>query len=292
MAEMPDVVTGEIITDGWGNDIRDRTVQRYTNVTDRSTLHSSPTEGDLAYMEDTNNVWVYNGGSWVKLAPAPVATADIDAAAVTVSKLAAAVGIATGGGDTNNVDTALTTGFADFASVSFSLPADWSTANIQAWGTCGFKISGANAQDTEARVEIGASNGTAVIASTADVVAGGGLGSLAARHQGGVSGTTTVALAMREAVSGDMQHNWSIVQYICDSHRVDVPLFRNRMEGGGITPDVRQSDHGATRDYRLLPDRWDARRPGPFQPGIGPQPRPARSGARYRFPRDLTGVCR
>ena len=65
MAEIPNVVGGEIITDEWGNDIRDRTVQRYATVAARTAAHPSPIEGDLSYLQDSNTVDVYNGTAWV-----------------------------------------------------------------------------------------------------------------------------------------------------------------------------------------------------------------------------------
>lgn len=70
MPEIPDVVTLTTISSDWGNDIRDRTVQRYSSVSNRSSEHASPTAGDLSYLEDTGDVAVYHGGLWK--VPVPV----------------------------------------------------------------------------------------------------------------------------------------------------------------------------------------------------------------------------
>src|SRR5690606_19275689 len=69
MAEIPDVVPNETIEVEWGNAIRDRTVQRYDNVTDRNSDHPNPTPGDLAYMKDSGDVLVYHSGAWQPFLP-------------------------------------------------------------------------------------------------------------------------------------------------------------------------------------------------------------------------------
>lgn len=67
MPEIDNVASGETIEAAWGNAIRDRTVQRYTNSTDRDTSHPAPTEGDLAYLEDVNTLQFYSGSAWVNV---------------------------------------------------------------------------------------------------------------------------------------------------------------------------------------------------------------------------------
>lgn len=69
MAEMPDVVTGEIIdADLWGNPIRDRTVQRYADETDRDAKNPTPATGDLAALENASptrsRFQIYWAGKW------------------------------------------------------------------------------------------------------------------------------------------------------------------------------------------------------------------------------------
>jgi microcystin-dependent protein len=72
MPEMPDQIMNEIIPSEWGNDIRDRTVQRYDNVSTRSAENPTPAGGDLAYMEDTGDVLVFHGATWKALMPTGV----------------------------------------------------------------------------------------------------------------------------------------------------------------------------------------------------------------------------
>jgi hypothetical protein len=70
MAEMPDVLTGEVIdADLWGNPIRDRTVQRYIDVAERDAEHPSPASGDVAYMsaEVDNYLTLFHAGGWRQL---------------------------------------------------------------------------------------------------------------------------------------------------------------------------------------------------------------------------------
>jgi microcystin-dependent protein len=64
MPEMPNVVLDETIETEWGNDIRDRTVQRYETVTERDALHTSPADGDLSYIESTGDIDYFHLGQW------------------------------------------------------------------------------------------------------------------------------------------------------------------------------------------------------------------------------------
>jgi hypothetical protein len=68
MPEIPNVVTSEDIESEWGNDIRDRVIQRYPDIAGRSSEHPTPAAGDLAYMEDTGLVYVYHSGAWKLIA--------------------------------------------------------------------------------------------------------------------------------------------------------------------------------------------------------------------------------
>ena len=67
MPELDDVVSGETIESAWGNDIRDRTLQRYVNSTERDTLNPSPSAGDLAYITATEIVQFFDGSGWVNM---------------------------------------------------------------------------------------------------------------------------------------------------------------------------------------------------------------------------------
>lgn len=64
MPEIADVVLSEEIEVEWGNDIRDRTVQRYADLAERTSEHSSPAVGDLSFLEDSGDLDVYFSGSW------------------------------------------------------------------------------------------------------------------------------------------------------------------------------------------------------------------------------------
>ena len=68
MAEMDDVVALETIETGWGNDIRDRTLQRYDDETERDNLVPFPASGDLAWIADIQKIQVYDGTGWVTIA--------------------------------------------------------------------------------------------------------------------------------------------------------------------------------------------------------------------------------
>ena len=114
MPEIPNVITTETIEVEWGNDIRDRTVQRYDDNADRSAKHPAPSAGDLAYMADSGKVVVYHSGAWRNLGPA-VGVVDFTAAATapagalnahgqavsrsTYADLFAAIGTTYGDGD-------------------------------------------------------------------------------------------------------------------------------------------------------------------------------------------------
>ncbi len=67
MPKQPDVVSGEIIDSTWGNDIRDRTLQRVASETDRNSSYPSPNPGDLVFVENIGEVQVWNGSTWLTL---------------------------------------------------------------------------------------------------------------------------------------------------------------------------------------------------------------------------------
>lgn len=87
MPEMPDVVLGETIASEWGNDIRDRTLQRYASAAARTSAIPSPNAGDLSYLADSDTLYFYSGSAWVQLALIPVTAAMLDSNAVTTAKI-------------------------------------------------------------------------------------------------------------------------------------------------------------------------------------------------------------
>lgn len=64
MPELPDVISGEPVESNWGNDIRDRTLQRYVDAADRDAAVPLPVSGDLAYLDDVSMVTVSDGALW------------------------------------------------------------------------------------------------------------------------------------------------------------------------------------------------------------------------------------
>ena len=64
MPELPNVVPGEPVESDWGNDIRDRTLQRYTDATDRDNRNPLPSPGDMAWLQDERRLQVYTPAGW------------------------------------------------------------------------------------------------------------------------------------------------------------------------------------------------------------------------------------
>ena len=67
MPEIPDVVQGTPVASDWGNDIRDRTLQRYADASERDALNPLPAPGDLAYLDATGEVQCFTT-SWLPIA--------------------------------------------------------------------------------------------------------------------------------------------------------------------------------------------------------------------------------
>jgi len=64
MPEMPDVVSGEPVESDWGNDVRDRTAQRYADQAARDAEHPLAAPGDIAFIEDISSFQVFSSGGW------------------------------------------------------------------------------------------------------------------------------------------------------------------------------------------------------------------------------------
>lgn len=67
MAEMPNVVSLEVIESVWGNLIRDRTAQRYVDETSRDFENGTPTVGDLAFITSDAQLQFWTGTEWADL---------------------------------------------------------------------------------------------------------------------------------------------------------------------------------------------------------------------------------
>lgn len=57
---------GDPTSSSWGNTIRDQTVLRFANASARSSAVTSPTEGMVSYLDDTDSLEVYSGTAWRK----------------------------------------------------------------------------------------------------------------------------------------------------------------------------------------------------------------------------------
>ena len=64
MPEIPNVITDETIESEWGNAVRDRTLQRYADVTERTADGDHALPGDLSYIANTGEVDIYHAGAW------------------------------------------------------------------------------------------------------------------------------------------------------------------------------------------------------------------------------------
>jgi hypothetical protein len=128
MPEIPNVISNEVIASEWGNDIRDRTIQRYADAAARTAGHVAPVQGDLSYLNSTKGVYVYNGSTWVILVPdGTITTAKIADDAVTIAKLDGAI-MSDYETDVSNFDLTnpITTGsFANLVSMNLTIPAGW-----------------------------------------------------------------------------------------------------------------------------------------------------------------------
>jgi microcystin-dependent protein len=69
MAELADVVPTNSIDASWGNDVRDRTLQRYASAAGRTADHATPAAGDLSYLADTGALAVYHASDWRPFLP-------------------------------------------------------------------------------------------------------------------------------------------------------------------------------------------------------------------------------
>lgn len=63
------VVANTPILSGWGNEIRDRTVQNFTSATQRSSQWPSPPDGAVSWLADINALQVYDGTTWLPAGP-------------------------------------------------------------------------------------------------------------------------------------------------------------------------------------------------------------------------------
>jgi len=69
MTEIPDVTPGGTIQTAWGNQIRDRAIMRYVSAAARDASVLVPVDGDVAWLQDVNELTMYTGSAWVIVGP-------------------------------------------------------------------------------------------------------------------------------------------------------------------------------------------------------------------------------
>lgn len=67
MPEIPNVVSGEPVEADWGNDIRDRIIQRFSDATARTASLPFPQSGQLTWIDTPGQLDVWKGAAWVEL---------------------------------------------------------------------------------------------------------------------------------------------------------------------------------------------------------------------------------
>lgn len=205
MAEMPDVAQGAVIADDWGNDIRDRTIQRYANVTERTTLHPTPAAGDMAFMEDADLLYVYSGSAWL-----PVGT---------TATVHGRVQDLTGSGISTTETVEMT--------ANLSIPATWNSYDVEAILTLELFESGALTNDrlvtcrlrltNAAGTEIGLTN------HTLDTFPAAGFRNpvAVAGYVTGQTATGTLPIVFTAQIAGDSgQASWDNGTLLATAYRV------------------------------------------------------------------------
>lgn len=71
MPEIPNVVPGEPVESDWGNDIRDRVVQRFADDTERTTQLPFPGVGQVTWIDSPAQLDYWDGAAWVKVTDQP-----------------------------------------------------------------------------------------------------------------------------------------------------------------------------------------------------------------------------
>lgn len=112
-------ITANVVADApilaaWGNEIRDRTVQVFASVAERSAQWTAPPEGAFSYIRDVDQVHIFDGTGWVCITPVTAATATVEnrtsatygdmplGAAPSVSILTGTKALVTVSGEINN----------------------------------------------------------------------------------------------------------------------------------------------------------------------------------------------
>ena len=67
MAELGDVIGGDIVTAAFTNDVKNRSVMRYASASARDASIPTPQDGDVALLQDANSLTIYANGSWLDI---------------------------------------------------------------------------------------------------------------------------------------------------------------------------------------------------------------------------------
>ena len=68
MSELSDVIGGNTITATFTNEVKERSVMRYADAAARDTSIPAPVAGSLAWLQDVDQITVYDGAVWVTVA--------------------------------------------------------------------------------------------------------------------------------------------------------------------------------------------------------------------------------
>ena len=117
MAELGDVTGGDVITSAFTNDVKNRTIMRYTSAAARDASIPTPVEGDLAFLADQNTITYYAGSYWRTIVTSDGVVAI--GGTLTVDALVSLGVITSTGQITSGGDINVYTSAADDASVRF-----------------------------------------------------------------------------------------------------------------------------------------------------------------------------
>ena len=65
MSELNDVIGGDTIAAAFTNQVKERTAMRYASAAARDTSIPAPIDGSLAFLQDTFELTLFRGGTWI-----------------------------------------------------------------------------------------------------------------------------------------------------------------------------------------------------------------------------------
>lgn len=103
MAWIPNVNPNELITSSWGNQIRDRVVNTFTDAAARTAAIPTPVAGMVTYLTASDSLEYWAGAAWLRVGPGQLAykfsgatQSGIAQTAVDLTGLSATVTVAAG----------------------------------------------------------------------------------------------------------------------------------------------------------------------------------------------------